>query len=258
MRRLLVLMALFASYACATNTLVQSNGCAVSGVTSTTCALSSTIANGDLLIVTGQWGNQTGTFTVTDNATGCTNAWNQLSISPKSDTASGGDDEFFFWAINCGPQSTLTATVAISGGGSHSLRFAIADFSSTTGWNASPLDVQNSNAVSGVGVTTGNPGSVTPSAGGELLFAVLGATTTVSSFNTSSCTELDAGGSAGTGYAGSNHVVGCYVLSTGTSATTPTFNWTSASAYAAIGAVFKPSTGDGSNLGTTRAGAYVQ
>ena len=252
MKRFLFIIGLLAFAALparATNSIAQSNGCAdAAGTTSHPCTISLSVASGDLLIIGGLYGAIGNTLTVADNASGCTNTWTQLSISPVSDGVSGGEVAFMFWTINCGTQAG-GLTVTITSSASHKAHWAVVEAHTTlTGWNATQPDVQNSASNATSGTSPWNSGALTPSASGNFMFVVWQVENTqgAGAASVTNCTELDAGGTAGNGFAGTHRAFGCYVLSTGTTSVTPALSVSGgglSGGYSSIDAVFQPSGG---------------
>src|SRR5690348_14734021 len=106
LRRLLFILALlWALPVGATISLTQSNSAETNTVTSQAVTLSSTLASGDLIVVAGRWGNQSGTITASD---GPGTTYTAITGSPVSDGTTGGNEAFLFWGILGAGQSSLT------------------------------------------------------------------------------------------------------------------------------------------------------
>lgn len=220
--------------------LTQSNSASTAGVTSQAVTLSSTLASGDLIIVAGRWGNQSGTITASD---GPGTTYTHITGSPKSDGVSGGNEAFLMWGILGSGQSSLTVTVSVSGGGSHTLTAAVFDYASTTGWPASPVETQTTNSSTN-SANTGTSGNITTS-NTDLIFATIetsGAFTAASASVSAPFTTRGAGGTSGDGYASVDRAFGGDDQNASASNYNCTFNWTGTLGYAAIIAAFTPAS----------------
>lgn len=236
---------LIASPAFGSITLTQSNSSSTAAVNTVNLAFTGNVANGDLIIACTNFGNNAAgsVYTVTDNKSGGSNTYTSFT-NVVLNTGTFGDLTCA-WAIHSGSAANLTETVACTLAatcGSHTLRFAVFDYASTTGWLASPVDTGNTNNSSS-GVTTGNPGAITPAASGELLFAAIefGSAITTN-LTTTNCTRQSApdGTNTSSGWASSARAGSCDVQNTSNSSTTATFNWSTAVAYSALVTAFKP------------------
>ena len=222
-------------------TLVQS-GSSKPATGSGTVSLSSTVGAGDLIIVGINWGNFAGTYAVSDSAGNTYTQFPSVQIG-----ISGFNDLNAFWAINTSSQSSITVTVNITGGGTHGMRLSIFDYSSSTGWLASPVDQGNSqhNATAG---PSGNPGNITPTVAGTLAWSAIqlvtsGATAIIV---TSPYTERPtSGGTAGTGWTSDARADSGDNQSASTSSQTCSFSWSSInSGYSSLIANFIPAAGN--------------
>jgi hypothetical protein len=250
---LALLACVFSVCAEASVTLVQSNSTSTATTTSGTVALSSTIGAGDLIIVGINFGSTTptsysnGTNYVVSDTNSLT--WNACPVGPVIQ----GNAIGCYYAIDSAGHSSTTVTVTINNGGSHTLRLAAYEYSSTTGWAASPADTQNSNSNSSA-VASGNGGAVTPAQAHELLWAAIqfntaGATAIT---GTGTCTERPAGGGSGLGWVGGARADACDVQDSTASATTPGFSWSSvSSAYSALVVAFKPGSSNSVSVSVT-------
>ncbi len=244
----LILLCAVRSYA--TTTLVQSNSNSTAAGVSHTVALSSTVTAGNLLIVPFMFGANKAncTYAVSDTLG---NTWTQHPSGATDDT-SASDSVIIFWTKTGSGGASDTATITVTGGScgggtDHTVRAGIFEYSATNGWPASPVDTSSAGNAGGSAATTGNAPNVTPSATGELIFSALvtGGTITSGTFTVSGTgfTREDAGGTAGTGFASANRIEGCDNTSSGNTATTCTFTWTSTEFWGAETIVFQPNTG---------------
>lgn len=218
-------------------TLVSSVSNTATGVSTINVTMGAATSVGDLICVGINWGNTTGTYAVTDNATGGSNTYTQF---PSVQTGTSLNDLNAFYA-HAATAETLTITVTISGGGSHSLRVGVLIFHSTTGWvsGTGVVDVGNSAIDTNVAHTTANPGNITPAASGELLVSFIEwGSGAVSGISVTSWNE-DAGGT-GPGWGGLGRSDGAYLLSSGNTATTATWNWTTGQNSSSLICAFKP------------------
>lgn len=250
MRRWIALLGLLiASPAFASITLTQSNSSSTNAVNTVSLAFTGNVANGDLIIACTNFGNNAAgsVYTVTDNKSGGSNTYTNFT-NVVLNTGTFGDLTCA-WAIHSGTAATLTETVACTPTGTcgtHTLRLAVFDYASTTGWLASPVDTGNTHT-SAAGATTGNPGAITPAASGELLFAAIQFGSTISTLTTASCTRQSApdGTNSGNGWANIGRAGSCDVQNTSNTSTTATFNWATAVAYSALVTAFKPAAAGG-------------
>lgn len=216
-------------------TLVQSNSSHPAG-TPGTCAFSTNVTAGNLLLIGINWGNSTGTYAITDTLG---NTWTQFPSVPTG--ISGLNDLNAFWTVSASSGAN-TVTATISGGGAHGLRLAVYEYSSTTGWPANPVDGTGNKSSSLSGVTTANPGNITPSASGELVVSYIqfGNTTSADAVSTPFTERPTAGGTAGTGWTSDGRADGADDQSSGNTALTCTWSWVTAVAYSALICAFKP------------------
>jgi hypothetical protein len=218
--------------------LTQSNSAENASGTSQAVTLSAALAAGDLIVVAGRWGNQSGTITASD---GPGTTYVHVTTSPLSDGASSGNEAFLMWGILGAGQSSLTVTVSVASGGSHRLTVGVFDYNSTSGWSASQPETSNSNSNSTPG-TSGTTGSIT-TANTDLIFAVLEAAAAVAAGSAtvnSPFSIQNAGGSAGNGFASSSRAFGGDDQNAASGSFNCTFNWTNTAAFAALVAAFKP------------------
>jgi hypothetical protein len=140
--------------------------------------------------------------------------------------------------------SALTSFTACGNQGSHSTIVAVYEYASTTGWQALPLDTSSTNT--NTGTTTGNGGSITPAVSGELIFSATAWQAVVAGITVSGTgmtNQPTSSGATGTGWAHGGLGFsgdGCDNENSGNALTTCTFNWTTATDYAAAIAAFKP------------------
>lgn len=216
--------------------LTQSaNGFTSSGTSATVILNTATIADGDLIVVDIDWGSNTGSFVVSDDH----NAGNYTSHPDGPKTQ--GNQCHMFWHLNSGAVSSVTVTVSITGGGSHTIRCAAFDYNSTTGFNTTPLDQHSSNAVT-ASITMPSGSNIIPAAAGELVHACIQYSTAVSAINcTAPYGEQHAGGTNGwhsDGRATSGDNPNC-----ASGAQTCTFNWTTNADASTLIAAFLNGTG---------------
>jgi hypothetical protein len=228
----------------AANTLTSSTSNSTASVSTANLTFGSNVANGDLIIACDNWGNNVGTHAVTDNKSGGSNTYTAFLNNQTGIT--GLNDLYCAWAINSGSAAALTVTVTISGAGAgtHTLRIGIFDYNSSTGWASSPVDsvAGGNGANSTTGTTMANPGNITPSASGELVFSSIQWSNTVNTTSVTTCTERAAGGSGGSGWGNNGRVDSSDVLSSGTSATTCMYSWAASVGYSTLIQAFKPAT----------------
>lgn len=205
-----------------------------SGVTSKTVIFPSNVATGDLVIVAINWGNSSGTYTISDSAS---NSYTQF---PAVETGTTLNDLNGYWTIHAGSPSALAVTVSIASGGTHTLRVAIYDYHSNTGWPASPVD-QSSHFLGSTGVTSGDAGSISPTVTGTLVFSAIQWSGAVSSVSVNSgFAEQTAGGTSGLGWLSDGRADSCDKQAATTSAQNCIFSWTTTVQYSAFVANFKP------------------
>lgn len=258
MKKLVQLFGLLAFLSCAvlhadaaTITLTQSASSSTAGVSSANLAFgpSPNVATGDLIIVCDNWGNSAGTHAVTDSASNTYHTFPQVKTG-----IAGLNDLYCAWAIHAGSPAALTETVTVTGGGSHTLRIAIYDYNSSTGWLASPTDQSNASSTTSSSSTTGSV-NIAPTVSGTLVFSamMIQSTVTSGSFTVSGTgySEQPAGGGSGRGWgasgAGDTRADGCHNLNAGTGATGCSFSWSPASGggFSFIEANFVPAAGAG-------------
>jgi hypothetical protein len=208
-----------------------------------TVTLSGSVAAGDLIIVGINWGNNVGTYQVQD---GAGNLYTQFPSVQSGNT--GFNDLNAFWAINTSPQSSLTVTVTISGGGSHGMRLAIFEYACSTGWAASPVDQGNSqhNATS---VIVATPNTISPTVTGTLGWSAIQFVVAVTGINMTAggsvlfTEQPTSGGTATTGWTSDGRADSADRVLDLTTNQTATYNWTTSSGYSALIANFKPGSG---------------
>lgn len=221
-------------------TLVQSNSSKPAG-TPGTVQLTSTVTSGNLLLLGINWGNNAGTYTISDDAS---NTWHQF---PNVATGIVGlNDLNAYWAIAGSSPATLTVTVTVTGGGAHGMRLAVYEYSTTTGWGTTPIDVGNSNSTT-TGTASGNPGNITPTNTGELLVSFIQFANTTSGDTVASpfTEQPTSGGTAGTGWRSDGRADGADNTNSGNTSVTASWTWTSSVGYSALIAAFAPAAGGG-------------
>ena len=250
MRRLLLLTIvaglLLASAADASISLVQSKSVSCSAATNCTITLSSNTTSGNLLIFGLNWGNTAGTITACDGgscSTTCptsTDTWSTIPSNPVADGASSNEINVTYTKAT----TALTSlTYCVSGGGSHTMRMGVFEYSSTTGWQSSPLDVSATSSNSSN--TSAGSGTITPAASGELVFAAMQWAVAVSAITVSGTGMTEqptSNGTAGTGWISAGRIDGCDNENSGNVSTTCTFSWTTAAASSGTIGAFKPAS----------------
>jgi hypothetical protein len=234
---LYVLAALFftSPVAAQTWTKIQNNNSNPAG-TPGTITLSSSVAGGNILWIGINWGNNAGTYAVADNASGCTNTWTRFgSVQIGVTSPNALNDLNAYYTVNCGTQAGgITVTVTVTGGGSHGMRLALEEDHSSTGIPASPADQSNSAACNTSAAQTCGPGNITPTVSNTLTIAMVGLQSAGATalLGQSPCTDDPAGGTSGGGWASNGRSDSAINLSSGTSAFTCNFNWTSTNSFA--------------------------
>lgn len=217
--------------------LVQSNSATTASAQTLAVTINTTsVGAGDLVKIGVNWGGlSTDSMTVTDDHA---NSYTQCPVS-----ATAANILRCFWTVNPSSQTSITATVTLGGGVSHTIRMVAFEYSSTTGWPASPVD-QSNTASSGAGVQTGTAGNITPTSSGQLLLCDISWGNTVSSVTATAPFTLQAG--AGTGWGTTARAESADIQSGATTSTqTCTINWVTAVAYGAIIVSFKPNAAAG-------------
>ena len=233
------MLAVFASPARGSVSLVQSTSGVSGAVNFFGKAFSTNVANGDLVIGCFTFGNNTAgiTYSMTDSASN-----SYAAFVTQETQVTNNNDLLCFWTIHAGSAAAITVTGNASGGGSHTFRLAIYDYASTTGWPASPVD-KNAGASSSSSVANITTASITPSQSGTLIFSALeiGASGVTSISTNAGYSEQPAGGTAGQGWASSLRADSADNQNGGTSATSVTYTFAGGvSAATAIIQNFKP------------------
>lgn len=239
-----VLLLIAAAVVWAGTTLTQSTASSTASVSTVNLTFSGNVANGDLIIACDNWGNSVGTHAITDNKSGGSNTYTVFANQVKTVGNLGFNDLYCAWAIHAGSAAALQETITITGGGTHTLRLAIFDYASTTGWPASPVDQSNSNSNSG-SVAILDPGNITPTVTGTLIFSAIQFTGVVSNIHISagSCGMQEAGGTSGNGWASNGRADGADVQGATTSAQACSYAWTTNFGASALIENFKPNVG---------------
>jgi hypothetical protein len=223
----------------ATITLTQSNsfntGSSVTGV----CTLSSSVASGDLIIVTGQNFTNGGlTFATADGSGQGTTYTDTTGISPHG-VPGGQWTQYLQWGILATGTASLTLTTTATGGSANVFNGACFDFHSTTGWPGSPIN-GTPTATNGTTVSTLTATGVTTTVASALVFASLATDNVYSSGATVNApfTIQLAGGTGGygsvlRGFGGTdmNVAAGTYGA---------VFSWTGSTSASLLEAAFKP------------------
>lgn len=214
-------------------TLTQSNHANGTGISTLNVSLTGAVGAGDLIILDVNWGSATGTYAASDGAGNTYTAHGNGPIV-------ASNAAHMFWAICTNAQSSLTLTMTITGGGTHTLRLAAFDYNSTSGWQGTPFDVGSSGT--GSAVLTGGASNITPAAAGELVHSVIqwGNATATSITVTAPYSEAVAGGTTGSGWIADGRADSGDNTSCASGAQTCTFNWTGSSNFSALIAAFKP------------------
>lgn len=194
-----------------------------------TVTLSSALSNPSLIVVGINWGNNAGTYGVTD---GAGNTYSHC-LGFATGLASMNDLNCF-WAVNTSTAASDTITVTVTGGGAHGMRLAAYEVSAGAGlcWPASPNEAGTSNNNSS-SVTSGNSGSITPAATGEFLISFIQWGNTISAASASAPFSEDptSGGTAGTGWTSDGRADGATDLSSPNTAIQANWTWTTAIFY---------------------------
>jgi hypothetical protein len=248
-------LALLASPAWATVTLVQSRSNGGGGQNFQTVTLTASTTAGNLLIV-GVFYASGGTSPVMNvcdgtasNCTapnaGCTGqtSTDTFTALPNMPVNAGVRQTYLAYAK---ASSALTSFTACGNAGGHSMQIAVYEYNSTTGWQSSPLDTSATNT----GATApGSGGNITPSASGELIFSVIsiqnnGLTITIS--GTGMTEQPTSNGTAHTGWVEGGIAFqsdGCDDENSGNTSTTCSFGGSANATWGAIIAAFKPAAG---------------
>jgi hypothetical protein len=225
-------------------TIAQHNETTQTG-SSGTCAMSTTTTtSGSLLVALVNFGNNAAgtTYAATDDRSGGSNTYTEFPTNGTVKAATGLNDLTGLWAINSGSQSSLTITVTVTGGGSHTLRIACKELTNGTGWLSSPVDVTNHASSSTSTVGPVGPGAVTPTVTGELLISAIQWGIITNSYSTSSsspaCTLQGGTG----GWASSQKANDCDIEGATTGSQNVQWSWANASGYSTIVITFKVGT----------------
>lgn len=231
------------------STSAHPNPC--TGTAPATCAItySSSVTGGNLLVVGINFGNTLPStdYSASDNASGCTDTWTQTP-SPGTNNSSPNaiGDITVLWSVACGNQASLTVTVSVASGGSHGARLGAYEYSSTTGWPASPVDKSGSSVANTTPAGSSlNTASITPSVTGTLVWSAIAiASAGATSITVSTCTERPtAGGTAGSGWTSDGRADGADIQTGGTSATVCGWSWSSTNSFSdSVIINFKPAT----------------
>jgi len=250
-------LALLASPAWASISLVQSrsNGAGGGGNNFISVSLTSSTTAGNLLIVGVFYasGGTSPTITVCDGtATSCTapnagctgeTSTDTFTALPNMPLNAGVRQTDLFYAKASG---ALTSFTACGSAGGHSMQIAVYEYSSTTGWQSSPLDTSLTNTAISAGPV--NAGSITPAASGELIFSVISIQENAQTINisgTGMTEQPTANGTAHTGWIQGGIAFqsdGCDDQNSGSTSTTCSFTNFASVQWGAIIAAFKPAT----------------
>lgn len=269
-RRILLLLALVGGFSFSARaqvyTTVQSASSSTAAVNTVNLSFPGNSTTGNLLIACTNFGNNAAgsTYTVTDNKSGGSNTYTTFPTVKIGLTSL--NDLTCAWAIHSGASATLQLTIACTPTGTcgtHTLRFAIIEKNSSTGFLASPVD-QSAGQSTTSSVTSGDPTNITPTVSNSFMFSAiqLGVAAGTSSIIVGGgCTEEPtSNGSAGNGWAGDHRADGADSATSGLSPTKCTYSWTNAGGYSSIAINFKPAIsgptsvlkGAGSVLGASK------